>query len=74
MFTVKEDKFGDFAEYIIRNPDTGESLTVNKPGANIRYLVLRSGRAVPTVQGYWAHGELAEGRWSRGIKMMPFPN
>jgi len=75
MFYVEESMFGDVPEYVIKNADTGESITVSRLGANIRGLALGEGPGLlQVIRGYQTPGELAGGKWSRGIKMIPFPN
>jgi len=73
MFSVEESMFGDIPEYTIRNEDTGESVTVSGLGANIRGLALGE-ELLQVIHGYQAPDDMYSGKWSRGIKMIPFPN
>lgn len=78
MFKVEEKRFGKCIEYAISNARTGESVRVANLGANTLNLTLkpsdRDGPPMSVLLGYDTPEQLEEGRWSRGIKMMPFPN
>ncbi len=77
MLRVHAEAFGKHVEYTLMNEDTGEFASIVSLGANVRRLSLSpDGRSDPVsiLRGYQTPEELEEGRWSRGIKMIPFPN
>jgi aldose 1-epimerase len=76
LFEVEKRKFGVHDEYVIVNGSTGESATIAALGANVRGLELGTehGRPLPVILGYETPEELLEGQWSRGTKLIPFPN
>ena len=77
LYRIRKTEFGACDEYMIINHATKESATITSLGANVRSLDLvasAQGRPMPVVLGYDTPAELREGSWSRGIKMIPFPN
>jgi len=77
MMRIYEEAFGSHVEYVLRNEDTGEFASIVSRGANVRRLALSPGdglEPISILRGYGTPEELEEGRWSRGIKMIPFPN
>lgn len=78
MFKIYKRPFGRHTEYVITNSSTRESASIVDLGANTRELVLRAkGSDSPpfsVMLGYETPEGLEEGRWARGIKMIPFPN
>jgi aldose 1-epimerase len=76
MFGVEETTFGDHREYVLRNPSTGEEARITSLGGNTRSIDLRAGEGdlIQILSSYRTPEELEAGEWSRGIKMIPFPN
>ena len=76
LYQIEKRKFGVHDEYLIFNGLTGESATITVLGANVRDLELSTeqGRPLPVILGYETPEELQEGQWSRGTKLIPFPN
>jgi len=78
MIGVEKGSFGRYEEYTIRNAETGEEAIVTSLGSNLRRLTLSTGQAssppMDLLRGYASPEELEAGKWSRGIKMIPFPN
>ncbi len=78
MFKIDKRPFGKHTEYVITNATTRESASIVDVGANTRELVLKAKDSdsppFSVMLGYQTPEDLEEGRWSRGIKMIPFPN
>jgi aldose 1-epimerase len=75
MYSIKEDKFGDFTKITVSN-NKGESFTlVPEFGATIIDITLSNGKKnYPIIEGYTNYEELIENKGSKSKKMVPFPN
>ena len=76
MFSVKKEPFGDFSRLKLCNDERGEYVSIIPEfGANVNEIVLSDGRRTFSVlEGDKTYSDLAENKWFRGAKLIPFPN
>lgn len=76
MFITKKEKFGKFTKIKILNIQTKEYISIIPDfGANVNKIILsRNNKLFPILDGYKTYSSLIEDKWSKGKKMIPFPN
>ncbi len=76
QFILEKGHLGKYEQVTIRDTDSGESFTVIPTyGANVRELVLRKNdRLYSVLDGYKNEADVDANDWSKGNRLIPFPN